>query len=52
MTIAIITAGGAGMFCGSCMQDNTLARTLQLAGENAVLVPTYTPLRVDEEIVR
>lgn len=51
MTIAIITAGGAGMFCGSCMQDNTLARTLQLAGENAVLVPTYTPLRVDEESV-
>ena len=47
--IAIITAGGAGMFCGSCMQDNTLARTLRLAGEDAVLVPTYTPIRVDEE---
>ncbi|MFO7908275.1 MAG: glycosyltransferase [Pirellulaceae bacterium] len=51
MTIAIITAGGAGMFCGSCMQDNTLARALQLAGENVVLVPAYTPLRVDEENV-
>ena len=32
MKIAIITAGGAGMFCGSCMQDNTLARALRLAG--------------------
>ncbi len=51
MKIAIITAGGAGMFCGSCMQDNTLARTLRLAGEDAVLVPTYTPIRVDEEDV-
>ena len=41
MKIAIITAGGAGMFCGSCMQDNTLARTLRLAGQDAILVPTY-----------
>ena len=49
MKIAIITAGGAGMFCGSCMQDNTLARTLSMAGHDAVLVPTYTPIRVDEE---
>jgi glycosyltransferase involved in cell wall biosynthesis len=51
MKIAIITAGGAGMFCGSCMQDNTLARALRMAGDDAVLVPTYTPIRVDEENV-
>lgn len=51
MKIAIITAGSAGMFCGSCMQDNTLARALRLAGHDAVLVPTYTPIRVDEEDV-
>lgn len=51
MKVAIITAGGAGMFCGSCMQDNTLARTLRLADVDAVLVPTYTPIRVDEEDV-
>jgi len=49
MRIAIITAGGAGMFCGSCMQDNTLARALRLAGADALLLPTYTPIRVDEE---
>ncbi|MCA9096635.1 MAG: hypothetical protein KDA68_24310, partial [Planctomycetaceae bacterium] len=30
--IAIITAGGAGMFCGSCMHDNTWARALMAAG--------------------
>lgn len=51
MKVAIITAGGAGMFCGSCMQDNTLARTLRLANVDAVLVPTYTPIRVEEENV-
>lgn len=51
MKIAIITAGGAGMFCGSCMQDNTLARSLRLAGADALLIPTYTPIRVDEENV-
>ncbi len=48
MKIAILTAGGAGMFCGSCMQDNTLARALRQAGADAVLLPTYTPIRVDE----
>jgi glycosyltransferase involved in cell wall biosynthesis len=51
MKIAIITAGGAGMFCGSCMQDNTLARALRMAGADALLLPTYTPIRVDEENV-
>ena len=39
------------MFCGSCMQDNTLVRTLRRAGTDALLVPTYTPIRVDEENV-
>jgi glycosyltransferase involved in cell wall biosynthesis len=33
------------------MQDNTLARALRLAGADAVLLPTYTPVRVDEENV-
>lgn len=51
MKIAIITAGGAGMFCGSCMQDNTLARALRMAGADAVLLPAYTPIRVDEDNV-
>lgn len=46
--IAIITAGGAGMFCGSCMHDNTWARSLMAAGCQVSLIPTYTPIRVDE----
>lgn len=49
MHVAIITAGGAGMFCGSCMHDNTWARSLMKAGAEVSLIPTYTPVRVDEE---
>lgn len=49
MHIAIITAGGAGMFCGSCMHDNTWARALMDQGHRVTLIPTYTPIRVDEE---
>ncbi len=49
MKIAIITAGGAGMFCGSCMQDNTLARAMRDFGHDVTLVPTYTPITVDED---
>jgi glycosyltransferase involved in cell wall biosynthesis len=49
MHVAIITAGGAGMFCGSCMHDNTWARALRDAGVEVTLIPAYTPIRVDEE---
>jgi glycosyltransferase involved in cell wall biosynthesis len=51
MRIAFITAGAAGMYCGSCMRDNTLARALMARGHDVVLVPTYTPTRTDEENV-
>ncbi len=49
MKVAIITAGGAGMFCGSCMQDNTLAQALRDAGHDVTLIPTYTPITVDDD---
>lgn len=51
MRIAYITAGAAGMYCGSCLHDNTLAAALLEAGEDVVLVSTYTPLRTDERDV-
>jgi glycosyltransferase involved in cell wall biosynthesis len=51
MRIAYITAGAAGMFCGSCMHDNTLVAALTAAGHDALLVPTYTPIRTDEDDV-
>ncbi len=51
MRITYITAGAAGMFCGSCMRDNTLVTALARQGHDALLVPTYTPIRTDEHDV-
>src|SRR5438876_3391454 len=51
MRIALITSGAAGMFCGSCMHDNTLAAALSRLGHDALLIPTYTPIRTDEDDV-
>lgn len=48
MRIAFITAGAAGMFCGSCMRDNTLVAALVEQGHDAILIPTYMPIRTDE----
>jgi glycosyltransferase involved in cell wall biosynthesis len=49
--VVFLTAGGAGMYCGSCMRDNTLVRHLAARGWNIELVPAYTPIRTDEEDV-
>jgi hypothetical protein len=48
MRIAYITSGAGGMYCGSCLRDNTLASALTALGHECVLIPTYTPLRTDE----
>ncbi len=48
MKIAYLAAGAAGMYCGSCLHDNTLAAALLDMGEDVVLVPIYTPIRTDE----
>jgi glycosyltransferase involved in cell wall biosynthesis len=51
MRLAYIAAGAAGMYCGTCIHDNTLATALKRQGVDVALVPTYTPLRTDEEDV-
>jgi glycosyltransferase involved in cell wall biosynthesis len=48
MRIAFITAGAAGMYCGSCMRDNTLVTALRRLGHDALLIPAYMPIKVDE----
>jgi len=48
MKIAYITAGAAGMYCGSCLHDNTLVAALIAQDHDALLIPTYTPIRTDE----
>jgi len=48
MRIAYIAAGAGGMYCGSCIHDNTLAAALIKKDHEVALIPTYTPLRTDE----
>ena len=49
--ILSITAGAAGMYCGSCLRDNALAAELLKQGHDVLLVPIYTPTLTDEENV-
>jgi glycosyltransferase involved in cell wall biosynthesis len=48
MKILSITAGAAGMYCGSCFRDNALAAELMAQGHEVTLMPVYTPTRTDE----
>jgi glycosyltransferase involved in cell wall biosynthesis len=51
MKIVYLTAGAAGMYCGSCLHDNALAKQLIRLGQDCLLVPVYTPIRTDDEDV-
>lgn len=51
MKIVYLTAGAGGMFCGSCIHDNALAKELIQLGHECLLVPVYTPIRTDDEDV-
>lgn len=48
MRILSITAGAAGMYCGSCFRDNALAAELLARGHDVTLLPVYTPTVTDE----
>ena len=48
MKILSITAGAAGMYCGSCSRDNALAVELLARGHKVTLLPLYTPTNPDE----
>lgn len=51
MKIAYIASGAGNMYCGSCLHDNALAAAMIRAGHKVALIPTYTPIRTDEEDV-
>ena len=51
LKIAYVAAGAAGMYCGSCLHDNTLASALMKRGQDVALIPIYTPMRTDEKNV-
>ena len=48
MRILQLTAGAAGMYCGTCLRDNSLAAELMKQGHDVTLVPLYTPTLTDE----
>lgn len=48
MKITILTAGTGSYYCGACMRDNALAKALRAEGHDALLVPMYLPLQLDE----
>ena len=43
-----LTAGAAGMYCGTCLRDNALATELIRQGHDVTLMPLYTPTLTDE----
>ena len=51
MRVLSITAGAAGMYCGSCGRDNALAIELLARGHDVTLLPLYTPTTTDEHNV-
>ena len=51
MKVVLLTAGAAGMYCGSCMHDNALARALREQDVDCVLQPVYTPIRTDADSI-
>lgn len=47
MKAVFLTAGAAGMYCGSCMHDNALAIAMRDQDVDCLLQPVYTPIRTD-----
>ena len=47
MRIVYLAAGAAGSYCGACARDVGLVRGLQARGHDVLMLPLYTPLRVE-----
>jgi glycosyltransferase involved in cell wall biosynthesis len=48
MKVILITPGTGSYYCGVCMRDNALAKELIRQGHDAVMLPMYLPLTLDE----
>jgi glycosyltransferase involved in cell wall biosynthesis len=48
MRIIQLTPGTGSFHCGACMRDNTLVTALRDLGHDAVIVPLYLPMTLDE----
>lgn len=49
MNIALLTPGTGSYHCGVCMRDNALAKELIRQGHDALMLPMYLPLTLDEK---
>jgi glycosyltransferase involved in cell wall biosynthesis len=48
MNLVLLTPGTGSYHCGVCMRDNALAQELIRMGHDAVMLPMYLPLTLDE----
>lgn len=51
MRIILLTPGTGSYHCGVCMRDNALAKELIRQGHDAMMLPMYLPLILDESAV-
>jgi glycosyltransferase involved in cell wall biosynthesis len=51
VNLAFLTPGTGSYYCGACMRDNALAKSLLAAGHQVSLLPMYLPLQLDEEVL-
>lgn len=49
MKIILLTPGTGSYHCGVCMRDNALAKELIRQGHEALMLPMYLPLTLDED---
>jgi len=48
MKLLFLTPGTGSYYCGVCMRDNAMAKQLCSTGHDAVLLPLYLPLTLEE----
>lgn len=48
MRIVQLTPGAGAMYCGNCLRDNALVTAYRRLGHDALMVPLYLPLTLDE----
>lgn len=48
MHIIQLTPGTGGMYCGNCFRDNALVAEMRKLGHEALMVPLYLPIKLDE----
>jgi glycosyltransferase involved in cell wall biosynthesis len=48
MRVVHLTAGTGSFFCGTCLRDHALVKALRRLGHDALIVPLYLPLVLDD----